>query len=156
MQRLIKIFLAFDGRIGRATFWLAAIAYFAVLIGGAYLIQPDYFTSTEIVAPSLAQSLWVLALAWPSYAITKKRLNDRDWPAWVFLIVVAVTVPFFIGPFFGVLVSPETGASWETALWIAMTVVAVPLLIDNGFMSGTDGPNRYGPDPSDGAASAST
>jgi uncharacterized membrane protein YhaH (DUF805 family) len=55
---------------------------------------------------------------WPTLALLLKRLRDRDHSGWYALI-------FLI---------PIVGPIW--------------LLIEMWFMPGTDGPNRFGPDPS--------
>jgi uncharacterized membrane protein YhaH (DUF805 family) len=54
---------------------------------------------------------------WPGLAISIKRWHDRDKSGWWVLIA-------FI---------PIIGWIWA--------------LIETGFLPGTDGPNRYGPDP---------
>jgi len=66
--------------------------------------------------------LYSLALIWPSIAVGAKRCHDRDRSGW-FLLVGLI---------------PLVGAIW--------------LLIDLGFLRGTAGPNRFGPDPLQGAA----
>jgi len=147
MSRLAWLAFSLSGRISRQTFWIALIVYFAVLIGGIAVIQPEYLTRPEIIIPSFAHNVWMLLMAWPSFAITKKRLNDRDWPDWVFIGVVLISAPFFIGPFFGLLIDPGAPAVWEQVIWVVFGVAMLLLLVDNGFMKGTDGPNRFGPDP---------
>ena len=61
--------------------------------------------------------LFCLAIIWPALAIQAKRWHDRDKSAWWILIGL---IPV-IGP-----------------LWA---------LIENGFLRGTEGNNRFGPDP---------
>jgi len=58
-----------------------------------------------------------LVLLWPSLAIQVKRWHDRDKSAWWLLVNLIPIVGFF----------------WS--------------LIENGFLQGTLGENRYGPDP---------
>ncbi|WP_210760769.1 DUF805 domain-containing protein [Azohydromonas sediminis] len=58
-----------------------------------------------------------LVLLWPSLAISIKRWHDRDKSAWWVLVGLI----------------PVIGGLW--------------LLIENGFLRGTPGPNRYGDDP---------
>lgn len=63
---------------------------------------------------------WVsLLLAWPLIAISAKRWHDRDRSAWWVLVLLL----------------PVGGVVW--------------LLLDNGFVRGTPGPNRFGPPPDD-------
>jgi uncharacterized membrane protein YhaH (DUF805 family) len=94
----------------------------------------------------------VVAIAnmWMAFALSVKRLHDRDrtgwWLVWqllilclaVFLVVVAVAVP------------REQGAVWYAladAAGFAAFVISVWLFVQIGFLRGTGGPNRFGPDP---------
>jgi uncharacterized membrane protein YhaH (DUF805 family) len=61
--------------------------------------------------------LYTIAIIWPSIAVGAKRCHDRDRSGWFLLIGLI----------------PILGAIW--------------LLIDLGFLRGTSGPNRFGPDP---------
>ena len=70
------------------------------------------------VAPERAEQLANLVILWPMIAISVKRWHDRDRSGWWVLLVL---VPTVIGQ-----------------LWA---------LIDNGFVAGTKGPNRFGEVP---------
>ena len=61
-------------------------------------------------------TIWQILLIWPSLALSVKRWHDRDKSGWWVLIG-------FI---------PIIGAIWS--------------LIETGFLAGTDGPNRFGPE----------
>lgn len=65
-----------------------------------------------------------LLLLWPNLMLAIKRCHDRDHPGWWLLIAL---IPL-IGP-----------------LW---------LFVELGFLRGTAGPNRFGPDPLAEAAPA--
>ncbi len=67
--------------------------------------------------PDAATGVVSLLLLWPSVAISVKRWHDRDKSAWWVLVGLI----------------PVIGGLW--------------LLIENGMLRGTPGPNRYGPDP---------
>lgn len=69
------------------------------------------------MAPDPAAAVVTLVLLWPSLAISIKRWHDRDKSAWWVLVGLI----------------PVIGGLW--------------LLIENGLMRGTRGPNRYGDDP---------
>ncbi len=58
-----------------------------------------------------------LLLAWPFLAVSIKRWHDRDRPGWWVLVLLI----------------PVGGVVW--------------LLLDNGFVRGSRGPNRYGAPP---------
>ncbi|MCU0928710.1 MAG: DUF805 domain-containing protein [Burkholderiaceae bacterium] len=69
------------------------------------------------VDPDTSAGAASLLLLWPSLAISVKRWHDRDKSAWWVLVGLI----------------PVIGGLW--------------LLIENGMLRGTPGPNRYGPDP---------
>lgn len=66
---------------------------------------------------TLVEHLANLAVAWPAVAISAKRWHDRDRSAWWVLVALL----------------PVVGWLWA--------------LLDNGFVRGTPGPNRFGPPP---------
>ena len=65
----------------------------------------------------LSEGVANLLLAWPSIAISVKRWHDRGYSGWWVLVALI----------------PIIGWAW--------------MLIANGFLRGTDGPNAHGPDP---------
>jgi uncharacterized membrane protein YhaH (DUF805 family) len=69
------------------------------------------------------QLMFMIWIFWPSLAVQAKRWHDRNKSAWWILIN-------FI---------PIAGPIWA--------------LIENGFLPGTPGPNRFGPAPSDNSKS---
>jgi uncharacterized membrane protein YhaH (DUF805 family) len=70
-----------------------------------------------IFASELANIVVALLLLWPGLVIAIKRCHDRDRPGWWLLIGLI----------------PVAGGLW--------------LLVELGFLRGTPGPNRFGPDP---------
>ncbi len=65
------------------------------------------------------ESIVSLLLAWPTIAISAKRWHDRNRSGWWVLVVLV----------------PVLGWVWA--------------LLDNGFVRGDRGPNRFGPPPAD-------
>ncbi len=68
----------------------------------------------------LLSALYLLAILWPSIAVGVKRLHDRNRSGWFLLLSLI----------------PVLGQIWY--------------LIDVGIMRGTEGENRFGPDPLEG------
>jgi uncharacterized membrane protein YhaH (DUF805 family) len=62
-------------------------------------------------------ALVLLPMLWPAFAVTVKRWHDRNKSAWWILINLI----------------PVVGDIWS--------------LVENGFLRGTPGENRFGPDP---------
>lgn len=152
MSKLLNLLTSFTGRIGRGQFWFGLMLIVGLTIVLSVAVNPPDFGSDKPPAPpTLAEKLVVLAMLWPTMAITIKRLNDRDWPSWLGIAVLVVFLPWYVGPFFGAFDPVElikgAGAKWEMWYSTFVVVAALPLAIDNCFLRGTDGPNRYGADP---------
>jgi uncharacterized membrane protein YhaH (DUF805 family) len=69
------------------------------------------------VGPTAAERLVNLVLVWPAVAVSVKRWHDRDRSGWWVLVNLV----------------PVIGWLWA--------------LVENGFLRGTPGPNRFGADP---------
>jgi uncharacterized membrane protein YhaH (DUF805 family) len=77
------------------------------------------FFEPDTESYNLASAVASLILLYPSLAVQAKRWHDRDKSAWWLLINLI----------------PIVGGLWA--------------LIECGFLRGTTGPNRFGPDPLD-------
>jgi uncharacterized membrane protein YhaH (DUF805 family) len=75
-----------------------------------------------------------------------KRFNDRDRPWWFGWAVSAAMLAADCAPHFGVLIDPEAPLPNAIAFWLVLALLLASI-IDNGFLCGTAGPNRYGDDP---------
>ncbi|MBL8790834.1 MAG: DUF805 domain-containing protein [Rhizobiales bacterium] len=131
----LQTFTSFTGRIPRKTFWLALIVLmviswilqiilFSIFGAGMMTIDPNATPEAQAMAAEQAMSglgiplvILILITLWPSLAIYTKRWHDRDKSGWWSLIGLV----------------PVIGGIW--------------MLIELGFLRGTEGPNRFGPDP---------
>ena len=146
MGALFSLLFSFTGRVNRARWWIGfAIILISSLIG-IYLLNPEQFAAAEPPPPNWAETIWALGWLVPMTAITVKRFNDRDWPWWLGYAVAAVTVVSYVAPHFRLMVDPLAGGLGAVIFWFT-AAVGFLALVDNGFVRGTDGPNRYGPDP---------
>jgi uncharacterized membrane protein YhaH (DUF805 family) len=87
---------------------------------------------------------------WIGFALSVKRLHDRDrtgwWLVWQLLIILLAVILIVVA-----IVVPEE----QRPLWYALGggagvlafVISVWLFVQIGFLRGTQGPNRFGPDP---------
>ncbi len=150
MTWLLNLFTTFDGRISRKDWWIGTLVIVAVTFIGQWIMAPSSFEPSDDPAarPSPIQTLLSIIAFVPTLAITFKRLNDRDQPrvlGYLFGVVyVACTVLFQF--------MPEDWAHLgrqEWAMALPLLLFSFWILIDNGFLKGTQGPNRYGPDPLD-------
>ena len=120
-----KLLFSFEGRINRAKFWLVllGIAVVEVIVlsatgGSAYLTAAD----PTMVMQSMSSTGYIpliifIPLFWIGLAVNVKRWHDRDKSGWWILINLV----------------PVIGGLWS--------------LIETGFLPGTRGSNRFGPDP---------
>ncbi len=127
------LFFSYSGRIGRMPYWLgtlviAVIQYFV----GMWLINLAMPGVMELVADNPKLTLEVfqeimlrtvvpvgivsLIFMWPTYAIYTKRWHDRGKSGWWSLILFV----------------PLIGGIW--------------MLVECGFLAGTEGTNNFGPD----------
>src|ERR1044071_1301694 len=122
MQSLL---FSFQGRINRAKFWLVHVAMwvlvaivFSVILGSAAMSSDPQAALQSVGAVGGLILLIVYILAlWIGLAVAAKRWHDRNKSAWWILIVFV----------------PAVGGLWY--------------LIECGFLKGTTGPNKFGPDP---------
>jgi uncharacterized membrane protein YhaH (DUF805 family) len=129
-----NLFLGFEGRINRQPFWLGLLAMMIISwilqfilfsIFGVSMMPADPNAAPEVAAAAAMDMLSKMALPlgililitlWPALAIYTKRWHDRDKSGWWSLIALV----------------PIIGGIW--------------MLVELGFLRGTDGPNRFGND----------
>jgi uncharacterized membrane protein YhaH (DUF805 family) len=127
----MSLFTSFDGRINRQKWWLGLLALVVIqwivfivigmIFGGGMMTGMDP-SNPEAAARamgvmSIPLVILVLVFLWPTLALYAKRWHDRDKSGWWTLIGLI----------------PVIGAVW--------------ILVELGFLRGTEGTNQYGPDP---------
>jgi len=161
-MNLGPLLFSFKGRIQRLYWWVATIAVGTVAgiltklleygghSAGKFVVDPG----TNEIAPTgiygAAITAVGLANLWINLALSVKRLHDRDRTgAWVFLqlLLVFLAVILIVA---AIAVPKENGGPWLILAWLTGIVafaVSVWLFVELGFLRGTRGPNRFGPDP---------
>ncbi len=90
-----------------------------VVFLGAVILGLFTEVSGDVYEITEPQLMFMLWIVWPSLAVQAKRWHDQD----------------------------------KSALWLLINFIPIagPIwtLIQNGFVPGTRGPNRFGPDPSE-------
>jgi uncharacterized membrane protein YhaH (DUF805 family) len=120
---------SFEGRINRGKFW-AGVAVLVLVQVLLYMTAGTLFGWSYLegrlpefgLVSGPISFLVGLALLYSSLAVYAKRWHDRDKSGWWSLILL---IPF-------------VGGIW--------------LLVECGCLVGTEGPNRFGPDPLSGMA----
>jgi uncharacterized membrane protein YhaH (DUF805 family) len=148
-MRLGYLLTSFEGRINRKPFWLSYIALVAIFMVVAIAIFAVLEARGTNVTDRLANRIGLiglLILLYPSAALMVKRLHDRDRPG--------ILAALFLGPSLLVAITDALGITgretWNTLDYLLnglVLIVSLWALIELGFIRGTPGPNRYGPDP---------
>jgi uncharacterized membrane protein YhaH (DUF805 family) len=159
------LLLRFEGRIGRARYWLATLIILGSMISALLLLaaiclgfgiptgpltinligisasfQLDDADAAGLL-PHVANMLLTLMFAWFYATASIKRLHDRDKSGWWMVPFIAATGLY--SEFGG-----RLGGSWAAiGLGIVVYIAFIWGLVEMYFLKGTRGPNRFGPDP---------
>lgn len=170
------LLFGFEGRVNRASYWLSApvvlcgalvvaipFLLIAALVGGAgsrsfafdthdlfHIIDPGSLRSAlETLGKADPGTLLALIyravvsplVLWCYAATSIKRLHDRNKSGWW-------TIPFFVAPGLYQQFEDRLGESAIVAgLEFILFVALLWGFVELGFLRGTRGPNRFGPDP---------
>ncbi len=130
------LFFDFNGRIPRSSYWLGTLAlsaYVLLVVGFAI------FMGVELGPRSLLLLVLALPAVYCGLALVVKRLHDRDKSGWWVLL-------FYFAPGFLHRIGLHTG-DIGILFWLLGSAISVWALVEIGFLRGTPGPNRFGPDP---------
>jgi uncharacterized membrane protein YhaH (DUF805 family) len=138
------LLFSFKGRISRVRFLVVQLALLTLWL---LLWLKSPFQQWVVLHAAV-----VIAMVWINTATTAKRLHDRDRSGWWAIAVLVINrlsyvyYGLFLGAYFGV------DRSGVEELALVMVAVALSLLqtwivIELFFLIGTDGANRFGPDP---------
>ena len=145
-MNLLFLLTSFRGRISRKSWWIGLVIYAAANLAGGFVLNPEYFTADELPPANWPDTIWQLACLIPLTAITVKRGNDRNWPSWIAPAFAAANVFNLLAPFLGMQIGAGSPGADGVAFWL-LAIFALTVFIDNGFVRGSDAPNRHGPDP---------
>jgi uncharacterized membrane protein YhaH (DUF805 family) len=156
----LKRWLSFEGRISRQTWWLHYVLLLVLLnigiaIAGVILgliLTPIFGVILATVIRALLTFAAGLVLMWPALAGNIKRLHDHNLSDWFAIGFVAMVVGYQVLGVLTVILAVSGIFSFTLVqlLWLLGLVVgvaALALLVFCGFIKGTAGPNRFGPDP---------
>jgi uncharacterized membrane protein YhaH (DUF805 family) len=139
----VRLLFSFKGRINRARFLVVQLPLLAFWLTFAFHLssQPDAWDG--VIA---------IAMIWINLATTAKRLHDHDRSGWWALAVFIfgrLSYAYY-GLFLGLTFGVDISIAKELLLLmlvVALSVLQTAIVIELFFMPGTDGHNRFGPDP---------
>jgi uncharacterized membrane protein YhaH (DUF805 family) len=150
---LTDLLFSFKGRINRNGLMASIItAIIEVIARSSGQTAVDPVTNQVEPTGLLGMVVGVVGLVnmWIAFAFSAKRLHDRDrtgwWLIWQLLILILAVILVVVA----IVVPQEQGAVWYAlagAACLAAFVISVWLFVQIGFLRGTQGPNRFGPDP---------
>lgn len=122
-------YATFSGRASRSEYWWSYLAYFLIMIAFMIVValaaaaSDRVGSSTMIIAVTVIGGLLALASILPAITVQVRRFHDRNISGWWYLAL------FILGfvPYLGLISG------------IAILVISV--------LRGTEGPNKFGPDP---------
>jgi uncharacterized membrane protein YhaH (DUF805 family) len=145
----VWLLFSFKGRINRARY--------LVVQGALLTFWFMLFVKLSIYFSPQWQALvfyWVVAITmiWINAATTAKRLHDRDRSGWwaVAIFIFNRLSYVYYGLFFGLAFGVDISTAKElplVMLAVALSLLETRVIIELFFLIGTDGRNRFGPDP---------
>ncbi|MGR5096167.1 DUF805 domain-containing protein [Vibrio maritimus] len=138
---LKSLLFSFNGRIGRKTFWMWNVCYYLAIMIVAQGLNYLFPNVMQFLLPLL-----LLMLLIPDLAITAKRWHDRNKSNWWLLL----NLPLVFGRMSLPTLDPATAAQpsmVQSLLSFSALACGAWILVECGFLKGTEGPNQYGDEP---------
>lgn len=149
----VWLLFSFKGRLNRVRYLVVELALLALWVVA-------WHKSSFLVSSPEALG-WVVAIPmiWINMATTAKRLHDRNRSGWWAVAVFAVNRLSYLyyGLFFGLSFGVDISIVREMLLVmfaVTLSLLQTWIVIELFFLIGTDGPNRFGPDPTRTAPAA--
>src|SRR5262245_56570034 len=137
-----ELLFSFQGRLNRKPYWLTLLATIAVFLLVAVVAVTLSMSGTGVLGEAAMLALPVLLympFGWICLALGAKRLHDRDKSAW--WLVVFLFVPGMLER-----VAARMGDA-GFVVQLAGLAISIWAFVEMGCLRGTEGPNRFGPDP---------
>jgi uncharacterized membrane protein YhaH (DUF805 family) len=131
-----------DGRIGRLYYWLGLAA--TMTVTGFFAGIADVVVPAVEIMRYTAVAFIVGLLIWMHSAVTMKRLHDRD-RAGIGYFLYGLGPPGLL--LWAIYLHADNRGDAASPLYVASLIGLVGVSVELGFMRGTIGANRFGPDP---------
>ena len=139
-----RYLFSFKGRINRARFLAVQLALLTIWF--LFWVKAPFQQSEILGLLAAAVMIWI------NLATTAKRLHDRNRNGWwaVAVVVVNRLSLLYYGLFFGLSFGVDISIAEELLLVmgaVGLSILQTWIVIELFFLTGTDGTNRFGPDP---------
>ena len=152
-MNVINLLFGFQGRIGRAQYWIVVAVWVGATLA-LVLLMAVLTMMLDIEPPASVFYTLVLLIYIPmivsAVAAGIKRLHDRNKTAWWLLVFYLLPLAL---PWLGLLLTGGFGADIDTlplpviVLYYVRVAIGIWALIELGCVRGSIGGNPYGPDP---------
>ena len=144
-----QLFFSFDGRINRTLYW-SAFLVLTVLTGVMMVLVG---LATVVIGPSGgARAVWIatcasgLLMSYPGFAITVKRLHDRNRSGWWLFALTAFQIVALLLPLFAIAAMTVSALASSALLLLsfAASIGTIWMTVEVWFFAGASGDNSYG------------
>jgi len=151
-MNLRDLLLSSQGRIPRSTYWYYTLAVAGINI--PFILLGSMVSNPDILAViSCMTGILGLVLFYPGLMVAIKRCHDRNRSGW-FLLVSYIPVGIWLVLYGIMFLTVSYGSSsvgelyWTIScmMWISI-IPTLWVFIELALLRGTEGPNKYGPDP---------
>lgn len=153
--RAISGVVTFTGRSRRTElfyYWLLAMLLSSLLGWLAELLLPRALDGLSWQKQRIAEELAELVVFLPFFALFARRMHDQDRTGWWALMLPPLLAMNVYNSLRFILLDQQTRAVtlpdlpwWTTGIGVTLVLAYLVLLL----LPGTDGANRFGPDPRD-------
>ncbi|EGA69862.1 hypothetical protein VISI1226_10509 [Vibrio sinaloensis DSM 21326] len=136
-----ELLFSFQGRIGRKVYWTWNVIYYLAIVGFGIGMNALFPAFAHLILP-----VFLILVLVPDLAITAKRWHDRGKSSWWLLL----NIPLVIGRMTMPMGDPSQSVEpsmLQAFSSVAALICGLWILIECGFLRGTEGENRYGPEP---------
>jgi uncharacterized membrane protein YhaH (DUF805 family) len=137
-----RLWFSFRGRLNRAKYWLVTLVNLSVL----FVLFFIGFATGSWTAFTIAGITFIPVVV-SGFAIAVRRLHDRDKSAWWLLLFYALPAVLHGVRDELVKIQETTAFYLAFACIVLSAIISIWALVELGFLRGTSGENRYGPDP---------
>lgn len=144
VRSCLRQYAGFSGRAPRSEYWWWCLFWLlACVVVELVLYLPYAAMSDSVVLPVNVPWYAFLVVSFlPSLSVTVRRLHDRDWSGWwvaVLLLLPSLSVVWKHWP--------QVFDLWGADLFGFVFLALFLLVVVRIFLRGTEGANRFGPDP---------
>lgn len=146
------LFFSFDGRINRAKFWLGILIMAVTYLAALFVVAVLGRAAGAPIVSYVLTGIVVIAALWANLGLYIKRLHDRGRSGWWLLVFIGLPmIPGGIQAAMMFSAIQNGGVPEPNALAMLLALISFALalwgFVEIGCLRGTEGPNRFGPDP---------